>query len=209
MIELSILGFLAQEPLHAYELRRRITALTGHVRQLSDGALNPALRRIADRGWISASDEPGSRGPARRVYTLTPDGRAELTRRLAEPEDLDITDRARYFTTLAFLHELDDPARARSVLERRLAFLETPSRSFFVAEQQQPEGTAALFRRGMTTMARDISRSERAWLIATIVELGGAVDGPDEPSQPRAGSEPDASGEPGKRRAHSPSAPPA
>ena len=31
MLELAILGFLYDTPLHGYELRKRITALTGHV----------------------------------------------------------------------------------------------------------------------------------------------------------------------------------
>jgi DNA-binding PadR family transcriptional regulator len=164
MIELCILGFLAETPLHAYALRRRITALIGHVRPLSDGALTPALRRLEARGLISGHDARGERGPARRIFELTDTGHAELRRRLADPDGVDITDRSRYFTLLAFLHELDDPTGQRAVLERRLAFLEQPSRGFFVAEQKALPGHKAVFRNGMNHMARDIWTAERDWL---------------------------------------------
>ncbi|HEX5333650.1 MAG TPA: PadR family transcriptional regulator, partial [Cellulomonas sp.] len=77
---------------------------------------------------------------------------------------VDITDRSRYFTLLAFLHELDDPTGQRAVLERRVAFLEQPSRGFFVAEQKALPGDKAVFRNGMNHMARDIWTAERDWL---------------------------------------------
>ena len=35
MLELAILGFLYDAPLHGYELRKRITALTGHVKPVA------------------------------------------------------------------------------------------------------------------------------------------------------------------------------
>ena len=35
MLELAILGFLYDTPLHGYELRKRIAALTGHVKPVA------------------------------------------------------------------------------------------------------------------------------------------------------------------------------
>ena len=68
MLELSILGFLAEEPLHGYELKERINALTGHVRPVSDGALYPAITppgrrrqaRSAHRGRRGRGSAPGA-----------------------------------------------------------------------------------------------------------------------------------------------------
>lgn len=141
---------------------------------MSDGALTPALRRLEDRGQVSRQQEVSGRGgPPRHVFRLTDAGRLELARRLAEPEPLDVTDRARFFTLLAFLHELPDPARRRAVLERRLAFLDDPGRGFFVAGQPPVEGDAAVFRAGMHAMARDIRTAERAWLLRTLATLPG------------------------------------
>lgn len=185
MLELSILGFLAEEPLHAYEIRRRIHALSGHSRPISDGALRPALQRLQKHGFIHKVSGPGDAGPPRQTCHLTPAGRAELEHRLAEPEQTEITDGSRFFTLLAFLH-LITPAQQRSVLERRLAFLEVPGRGFFLsrndtrpaenepAPDPQPSATAqptTVFRDGMLLMARDTSRTERRWLHDTVDAL--------------------------------------
>ncbi|WP_136706047.1 EamA family transporter [Agromyces sp. H66] len=169
VLELSILGFLAESPMHAYELRRRISALTGHVRPVSDGALTPALRRLERRGLLSRSESAESGGPPRIVFGLTPAGRGELLRRLRDADGPDISDRNRWFTVLAFLHHLDDAAEQRAVLERRLAFLEEPSRGFFA--EGTPGADASPFRRGMNAMAGDIWRSEHRWLSGEIAEL--------------------------------------
>lgn len=169
VLELSILGFLAEAPMHAYELRRRISALTGHVKPVSDGALTPALRRLERGGLIARSRERGAGGPPRIVCSLTDAGRDELHRRLREADGPDISDRNRYFTILAFLHHLDDAAEQRAVLARRLAFLEEPGRGFFA---DGAEGAAASpFRRGMNRMAADIWRSEHRWLTDELAEL--------------------------------------
>ena len=170
MIELCILGFLAEASQHAYALSRRITALVGHVRPVSDGALTPALRRMEAKGWIAGHVQP-QRGARRRIYELTDAGSAELRRRLADPDPRDVTDRVRFFAVLAFLHHLEDPALQRAVLARRLAFIEEPSRSFWVPEEPQLPQEKAVFRAGMGTMARGISRAEHAWLSSTLDAL--------------------------------------
>ncbi len=40
MVELAILGFLAEGPLHGYQLRRRVAHLSGYARPVSDGTLS-------------------------------------------------------------------------------------------------------------------------------------------------------------------------
>lgn len=55
MLELAILGEL-DEPLHGYELRKRLSRTLGPVRRLSYGSLYPALHRLADRGLIRVVD---------------------------------------------------------------------------------------------------------------------------------------------------------
>ena len=168
MLELCILGFLAQTPMHSYELRRRIVALTGHVRPVSDGALSPATKRLEARGLLTRITAPGEGGPARVVLHLTDEGRIELLRRLAAADGADVTDRNRWFAVLAFLHHLADTDRQREVLERRLAFLEDPHRGFFVAGGDR----ASVFREGMATMAKATWRTEHAWLRRTLAALG-------------------------------------
>ena len=62
----------SQEGLHGYALMKG----SG----LASGTLYPILGRLADRGWLDKTWETGEddSGPPRRIYTLTPLGRAQF-----------------------------------------------------------------------------------------------------------------------------------
>ncbi|WP_327706846.1 PadR family transcriptional regulator [Streptomyces decoyicus] len=172
MLTLCILGFLNEEPLHAYDLRARISGLSGHVRPVSDGALYPAVKRLEAAGHLTRHTEPGERATPRQVLTLTESGRAELMRRLREPAGLEITDRNSFFILLAFLGQLPNPADQARVLRRRLAFMDEPGSYFY--EDGRPLRVRDMtdrFRRGMLQLADATSKADRAWLQRTIREL--------------------------------------
>lgn len=177
MLELAILGFLAEEPLHGYQLRRRIAQLSGHTRPVSDGSLYPAINRIVASGLLDRRTEPGAAAASRHTLSLTDAGRAELLRRLREPGRLDISDGTRFFTLLAFLSRLPDIADQHAVLRRRLEFLEQPA-SFFRSGDGDglldAEATDDPYRRGMLLVARATSRAERTWLREALGEQGPA-----------------------------------
>ncbi|WP_406009427.1 PadR family transcriptional regulator [Streptomyces sp. NBC_00637] len=172
MLELSILGFLAEEPLHGYELKERIKALTGHVRPVSDGALYPAITRLVTAGKLDQHQEDGAGAAPRRVLSLTDEGRADLLERLRHPRQPEITDHVRFNTVLAFLRHLPDRAEQAAVLRRRLDFLETPT-SFFYAggKPVRAEEAEDLFRQGMLRVARATGEAERTWLREAIERL--------------------------------------
>ncbi len=86
----------------------------------------------------------------------------------------DITDENRWFTVLAFLRHLDDPAAQTAVLRRRLAFLEEPASFFYDGDRPlSAEELEDPFRRGILTIARATSRAELGWLRETITALDG------------------------------------
>lgn len=177
MLELAILGFLCEDPVHGYEVKQRLTLLTGHFRPVSDGALYPAIARLEQRGWLVRRSEPGEGAAPRLVLSITQAGEQELLRRLREPADVDISDRNRFFTLLAFLRYLAPPEQ-RAVLARRLAFLEE-GRSFFSADGHPVRAAQETdpFRRGMLLIARATSQVEREWLRETITALGSEGGG--------------------------------
>ena len=173
MLELSILGFLAEEPLHGYELKERIKALSGHVRPVSDGALYPAITRLVTAGKLDQHTEPGASAAPRRILSLTDRGREDLLERLRHPKQTEITDQVRFNTLLAFLRHLPDPQEQAAVLRRRLEFLLTPTSFFY--EDGKPvsaEGAEDLFRQGMLRVARATGEAERAWLTEAVEHLG-------------------------------------
>lgn len=172
MLELAILGFLYEQSLHGYELKRRVAHLTGHVRPIADGTLYPAIKRLERSGWLSRQTEPGARAAPRHVLILTEAGREELRRRLREADGVEISDENHWFTVLAFLRHLGDAGQQAAVLRRRLAFLSTPSSFFYDGER--PLGAEEFddpFRRGLLAVARATSTAELHWLDATLQQL--------------------------------------
>ncbi|CAL9421071.1 PadR family transcriptional regulator [Streptomyces sp. enrichment culture] len=178
MLELSILGFLAEEPLHGYELKERIRALSGHVRPVSDGALYPAITRLVAAGKLAQHTEEGAGAAPRRVLSLTEKGREDLLERLRRPKQTEISDQVRFNTVLAFLRHLPDPREQAAVLRRRLDFLEAPTSFFYEGGEPVPaEAADDLFRQGMLRVARATGAAERQWLkeaIALLDRRGGS-----------------------------------
>ncbi|MFJ8019570.1 PadR family transcriptional regulator [Streptomyces sp. NPDC096311] len=176
MLELSILGFLFEEPLHGYELKERIKALSGHVRPVSDGALYPAITRLVAAGRLDQHTEPGNGAAPRRILSLTEKGRADLLERLRHPKQAEITDQVRFNTLLAFLRHLPDPREQAAVLRRRQEFLLTPA-SFFYRDGApvRAEEAGDLFRQGMLRVARATGEAEREWLAEAIARLDTAT----------------------------------
>ena len=130
VLELAILGFLAEGPLPGHELRRRITHLTGYSRPVSDGTLYPAINRLTKAGLIERRPAPGG---GRRPVRAEPDrGRTRGHAAAAAG-----TGRARdhrllpLVPILAFLSLLPDSAEQHAVLRRRLDFLEAPASFFY------------------------------------------------------------------------------
>lgn len=194
MLELAILGFLCDAELHGYELRKRIAALTGHVKPVAESTLYPAIKRLEKAGLLRRETRPGAAAAPRHVLILTPSGRDELRRRLAEPADTDVTDENRWFTLLAFLRHLDNPAEQEAVLRRRLAFLEQPASFFYEGDRPlRAEDLSDPFRRGVLTIARATTAAELAWLRTTLSDLATAARsgrrGPRPPGGPDCGPE--------------------
>ena len=130
MLEIAILGFLAEAPLPGHLLRRRVSQLTGYTRPVSDGSLYPAINRLANAGMVARRADPAA-GPGRYRLNLTGAGRTRLLDRLREPAQYEITDFTRFFVILTFLSQLPEVADQHAVLRRRLEFLDHPASFFY------------------------------------------------------------------------------
>jgi DNA-binding PadR family transcriptional regulator len=146
MIKLAVLGLLKEQPLHGYELKKRLGEVLGRMSRVSFGSLYPALRKLETSGAvevIDADDEqpipmtgslsgeaaafrarrtrPTGRARGRRgkkVYAITPAGEQLFAELLASPADDDRS----FSLKLTFGRHLAPEARLR-LLERRRAEL--------------------------------------------------------------------------------------
>jgi DNA-binding PadR family transcriptional regulator len=71
----AILGFLIDQPMHGYELKRALSPALPPERRVNDGVLYPLLKRMEADGLISGRVERRDRAPDRRVFHTTAAGR--------------------------------------------------------------------------------------------------------------------------------------
>lgn len=79
-----ILRTLAAGPLHGYAIAQRIKQCSEDALSVEEGSLYPALNRMLVKGWLAA--EWGTSGTNRkaRFYSLTKDGRKQLSTEASE-----------------------------------------------------------------------------------------------------------------------------
>ena len=145
MLELAVLGLLSEQPLHGYELKKRLSETLGPLWGISFGSLYPALRRLERSGAIEAADTPDVPGGGivatgslkgdlaaarlrrrpraslrtRKAYRVTEPG-ARLFVELLTDETAD--DERTFALKLSFCRHLD-AAQRLAFLERRRAQL--------------------------------------------------------------------------------------
>jgi DNA-binding PadR family transcriptional regulator len=78
-LRLVVLGLIAEEPCHGYDIIRGLRARFQRSYSPSPGSIHPILQMLADAGLVSSS----SHGP-RRLFTITDAGKAYLGGQRAE-----------------------------------------------------------------------------------------------------------------------------
>lgn len=76
VLELCILRALAGRERYGYELVKTLASVPGLA--LTEGTAYPLLSRLRVAGMIQARLEESAEGPARKYYSLTPEGRRTL-----------------------------------------------------------------------------------------------------------------------------------
>lgn len=77
-LDAIVLAALAGEPAHGYAIIEEIRRRSGGVFNLPEGTVYPALHRLEKAGAVNSDWTTAPNGRRRRVYTLTPQGRASL-----------------------------------------------------------------------------------------------------------------------------------
>jgi PadR family transcriptional regulator PadR len=77
-LDLLILKTLELEPMHGWGISQRIQQVSEDVLQVNQGSLYPALHRLEEQGWISASWKTSENNRQAKYYTLTKLGQRQL-----------------------------------------------------------------------------------------------------------------------------------
>jgi PadR family transcriptional regulator PadR len=70
--------------MHGYGISQHIQQISGDVLQVEEGSLYPALQRMLVKGWVVGEWKQSENNRRARFYSLTPEGRKQLTREVRE-----------------------------------------------------------------------------------------------------------------------------
>jgi DNA-binding PadR family transcriptional regulator len=85
--EWALLGLLTQKPMHGYELYRYFTdpSALGQVWYLGLSQMYKLLKELEGQGYLEATVEEQENYPDRKVYHITPSGRAAFLQWMEKP----------------------------------------------------------------------------------------------------------------------------
>jgi transcriptional regulator len=78
-LDMLILKSLVSGPAHGHTIAQIIEHTSEDMLQVEQGSLYPALHRLEDRGWLSASWGQSENNRRAKFYRLTAVGRKQLT----------------------------------------------------------------------------------------------------------------------------------
>lgn len=121
-LELALLGFLREGPLHAYELHTRLSqaealGLVWHVKQ---GSLYAQLAKLEAAGYIHSETEHQGNRPPRKVLSPTPSGQLAFDSWIAAPVEHGRDFRIEFLAKLYFASRTG-PAATSDLIERQRA----------------------------------------------------------------------------------------
>lgn len=139
-----LLGLL-RDPATGYDLKNAFSQSARHFWSAELSQIYPTLKRLEQRGLLRSRVEPSPKGPNRKVYWLTDEGRAELLRWLHAGPAVG-TERFAYLAQLYFMDALGNLQETRAFmtalresLVRWLAQLQAVEREVVAAHGGAPE----------------------------------------------------------------------
>jgi DNA-binding PadR family transcriptional regulator len=105
MLKYALLGLLAQEPRHGYDLKNAFETMLGGTWPLNIGQVYTTLARLERDGLVASEVVPQDLLPDRKVYSMTPAGVDELHSWLGEPSQGTVRLKEEFFVKL-LIHQL-------------------------------------------------------------------------------------------------------
>jgi PadR family transcriptional regulator AphA len=119
--EWALLGLLTQKPMHGYELYRYFTdpSALGQVWYLGLSQMYKLLKELGGQGYLEVAVEEQENYPDRKVYHITPSGRAAFLQWMEKPISSPRLIRVEFLAKL-FLAQLLGPEMVERVIGTQL-----------------------------------------------------------------------------------------
>ena len=179
-----LLGLL-RDPATGYDLKNKFNETVRHFWSAELSQIYPALKRMERRQLLRSQVEPSQKGPNRRVYSLTDDGRDHLLQWLRRGPVVG-TERFAYLAQIYFMDAIGDMEKTRAFMAelrqhflRWLAELRAVERAKHAAQGDAPEQfSAAAFHRFVTLrMGIHSIQAKIDWCDETLEAIDHSVAG--------------------------------
>jgi DNA-binding PadR family transcriptional regulator len=127
MLNYALLGLLAKEPRHGYELRSAFETFLGGTWPLNIGQVYTTLARLERDGLVESERVHQELLPDRKVYSLTPQGRQALDAWLDEPAHEVIRMKDEFFIKLLVSLLIDGKDPLALIWRQRQIYMQTLS----------------------------------------------------------------------------------
>ena len=125
MLNYAILGLLAQEPRHGYDIKNAFETMLGGTWPLNIGQVYTTLSRLERDGYVESQVVPQELLPDRKVYTLTQAGKEELQSWVSEPTQGAIRLKDEFFIKLLVLQLFQSSDPIDLIRKQRQVYMQT------------------------------------------------------------------------------------
>jgi DNA-binding PadR family transcriptional regulator len=168
--EYALLGLLAQQSSHGYDLHQRLKKELQDIWDVSQSHCYSILKRLEREGHIRSEKRAQEAAPTKHLLKLTPQGRAHFERWLNEPTPPSVRAiRIELITRLYFAEALETGLSQQLLEEQKLALRKA------VQHLQDTHDTipaSQLFRRLSLQLRNRQLQSAMIWLDECIKKLG-------------------------------------
>lgn len=125
MLNYAILGLLAQEPRHGYDIKNAFETMLGGTWPLNIGQVYTTLSRLERDGFVASQVVPQDLLPDRKVYSLTQAGKEELQWWVSEPTQGAIRLKDEFFIKLLVLQMVHSTDPIILIRQQRQVYMQT------------------------------------------------------------------------------------
>ena len=167
-LRFAVLGLLAEQPLHGYQVRQSFEDLLGGTWEVNIGQVYQTIQRLERDGLVRATGDRGDRG--RQAYDVTDAGRDALAEWLGDPEQQPQVLREEIYIKLALLGRHADGRLGQVLDSQRRVYLQRLRDLADQVREAQAAGRtelALLFRGALLHTEADLK-----WLDVCAEEIG-------------------------------------
>jgi PadR family transcriptional regulator AphA len=155
----ALLGYLIENPKHAYQLNREFNQGLGQVWRLGQSLLYTQLKHLASNGLLEVEIITQPSRPARKVYHLTAKGKETFIKWLHQPVEHLRNIRLEFLVRLYFFRRLGTPG-LEDMVNQQKAVLQTQINALARSAQE----TEDIYWRMVYEFRRGQTASVIAWL---------------------------------------------